>query len=1034
MPTEENAPQQSNWTMKALVIGIATVVAVLIFGSWWVSQSATTATQSAVRSISMFYLDELTGRREQVVESNLNRNIDDMKTAVGLLTPEDLGDVEHLQAYQARMKKLYGLEKFAFVGRSGIIYTSTGQQHDIDDYGFDPKTITGPDISIKGLHTDDARVVIAIPLEDLQLSGDPLVACFMEMTMQHMIDGLSLQSDTNETTFCNIYTTDGEALTNMVLGGLAKEDNLLEAMKHADFEEGYSLEAMTDDFHNGRGGVVSFTYGGIQETLDYVPITGTDWMLTYLIRESVITEQVSEISDGIVMRGVIQTALTALVLVAVALVILGQTRRSTRLAYEKEAADTANRVKQEEMERRLALQEQLLDQEKQRKQQDRMITALASDYRGVFYVDLDADEGICYQADTRSKGKISEGEHFPFHEVFTEYAHDHVGESFRDDFLAFIEPAAIRAALEDHPVISFRYLTNRDGRESYEMLRIASVRHAEDRVDHVVHAVGIGFTDVDGETRDQMAQSQALSDALAAAEEANKAKTAFLSNMSHEIRTPMNAIIGLDSIALSDPTLSDKTRDHLEKIGDSAHHLLGLINDILDVSRIESGRMTIKSEQFSFSKMLEQVNTIINGQCDDKGLNYRCSINGTVDPTYIGDGMKLKQTLINILGNAVKFTPEGGNVELAVERIAQFDGRSTLRFTISDTGIGMSEEYLSRIFETFSQEDSSTTNKYGSTGLGMAITKSIVEMMNGTIEVASKKGEGTTFTVTVTLLDATDLGGDDNVHINPESLNVLVIDDDPVACEHAKLVLEEVGIGVETALSGAEAIEAVRLRHARRTPFNLILVDWKMPEMDGVETTRQIRDIIGNESAIIILTAYNWDDVYDEATDAGVDNFIAKPLFANNVLDQFRDSLKKKNLFGQETESRAELAGRRILVAEDMVINVEILKMLMESREVEVEHAENGRIAVEMFESHPAGYYDAILMDMRMPEMDGLTATTKIRALDRDDAKKIPIIALTANAFDEDVQQSLQAGLNAHLSKPVESDSLFDTLELLIED
>ncbi|MGI6221245.1 MAG: response regulator [Coriobacteriales bacterium] len=1034
MSARENTPRQSGWTTKALVIGIIAVAAVLVFGSWWMNQSARNATESAVRSVSMFYLDELTGRREQVVESNINSNIDTLQIAVEQLTPEDLSDTEHLQAFQSEMKQLFGLEKFAFVGESGLIYTSTGTQDNIDEYSFDREAMTGPEVSVKDLQTDNPLIIIAIPLENVSVSGDPLTICFMEMTSQSMTDGLSLQSDANETTFCNIYTNDGVALTNMVLGGLAKEDNLLEALKHAKFDQGYSLETIVDDFHNGRGGVASFTYNGTRETLDYMPVKGTDWMLTYLIRENVITEQVSHISDGIAMRGILQTVLTAVVLAAVAVIILMQIRRNTRMLYEREAAEAANHVKQEEMEQRLELQEKLLEQEKHRAEQDKMITALASDYRGVYYADLDTGEGVCYQADTRNKSKIAEGDRFRFHDALVEYAHEHVHEAFREDFLKFIEPESIRTALEAEPVISFRYLTDRDGREAYEMLRMAGVRHVEDRDDGIVHAVGVGFTDVDAETREQMAQSQALSDALTVAEEASKAKTAFLSSMSHEIRTPMNAIIGLDSIALADPDLTDKTRDHLEKIGDSARHLLGLINDILDVSRIESGRMVIKNEQFSFSKMLEQVNTIIGGQCDDKGLEYRCSITGGVDGAYIGDEMKLKQTLINILGNAVKFTPEGGKVELGIERIAHFGGKSTLRFTMSDTGIGMSEEFLPRLFDTFSQEDSSSTNKYGSTGLGMAITKNIVEMMNGTIEVTSKKGEGTTFTVTVTLLDASDLGDDnDELRIDPEKLNVLVIDDDPVACEHAKVVLEEVGIGVSTALSGAEAIETIRLRHARRTPFNLILVDLKMPEMDGIETTRRIREIVGNESAVIILTAYNWDDVLVEALDAGVDNFIAKPLFASSVLDQFRDSLKKKQVARGE-ERRAELAGRRILVAEDMSINVEILRMLMETRQVEIEHAENGRIAVDMFESHPAGYYDAILMDMRMPEMDGLTATATIRALDRDDAKRIPIIALTANAFDEDVQQSLQVGMNAHLSKPVEPENLFDTLELLIED
>ena len=667
------------------------------------------------------------------------------------------------------------------------------------------------------------------------------------------------------------------------------EDNLLDAMHIAAFEPPYSYESFLQEFQAGTRGVVSFTFNGIRETLTYIPVSGTDWQLTYLIRESVISERISAISEGAVRRSIVQSLMTVAAMLLMFGLIFDQTKRNSRLLLEQETAEAENRVKREELEHRLALQEKLLE------------------------------------------------------------------------------------------------------------------------------------------------QRQDLSDALTAAEEASKAKSAFLSNMSHEIRTPMNAIIGLDSIALNDPDLPQKTRGYLEKIGASAEHLLGLINDILDMSRIESGRLTLKNEEFSFQKLLEAINTMFSGQCQEKGLEYQCRINSEVDDYYIGDNMKLRQVLINILGNAVKFTPSGGKVELDVERAAQFDGKTTLRFTISDTGIGMSKEYLPRLFDTFSQEDSSTTTKYGSTGLGMAITKSLVELMNGHIDVESEKGVGTTFIVTVTLSDSgrTDLQEQEEVH--PDEMTVLIVDDDPVACRHAQLVLEKAGIASELASSGKQAVDMVRLRHARMDPYNLILVDWKMPEMDGVETARQIRAEIGRESAIIILTAYRWDDVLEEALQAGVDSFLPKPLFAAAVLEEFKSALKRKNIPEKKQQAKADLAGRRILLAEDMDVNAEILLMVLQMREMKADRAENGKQAAELFAAHPAGYYDAILMDMRMPEMDGLEATRVIRAMDRPDAKAIPIIALTANAFDEDVQRSLQAGLNAHLSKPVQPELLFGTLENLIQ-
>ena len=403
--------------------------------------------------------------------------------------------------------------------------------------------------------------------------------------------------------------------------------------------------------------------------------------------------------------------------------------------------------------------------------------------------------------------------------------------------------------------------------------------------------------------KDELAESKkALVAALAEAERANKAKTVFLSNMSHEIRTPMNAILGLNTIAASDPTASREVKKHLEKIGVSARHLLEIINDILDMSRIESGRMTLKNEPFTFSRAIDQVNSIIGGQCKDKGLAYKCSLNGQFDECYIGDAMKLKQILINILGNSVKFTPEGGSVNLEVTEISRSDGKVVLKFVASDTGIGISKEFLPHIFDTFSQENSSAAGTYGSTGLGMAITKSIVGLMNGTISVESEKKKGTTFTVTVTLAE-----------------------------------------------SAAKA-----------------------PETAGGEET-------------------------------------------------------------QNGSAGTDLTGCRILLAEDVPVNAEIVKMILGMRKIEVDTAENGKIAAEMFASHDPGYYAAILMDMRMPVMDGLESTRVIRSMERSDAGTIPIIALTANAFDDDVQRSLQAGLNAHLSKPIEPTALFRTLEELVK-
>ena len=1023
----EKRPPQKTGVFLTIVIGGIVIAATLILTTLLMGQSARRTTEEAVHVVSDFYLQELAGRREQVVSSNLSENITNMRSAIELLDQEDLSDIAHLQSWQARMKKLYNLEKFAFVNADGLIYTSLGPENTIDEYHFDYNTISEPEISIKNLESDRKKVIIAIPLDRIPFQGQTLVACFMEIDMNRLLEGVSIQTNTSSATFCNLYYENGIPLTGVVLGGLSEDSNLLISLREAEFTSHGSLAQIEDDFRNGRQGMISFTYHGASENMYYIPVSNTNWMLTYLIRESMITDQIQPISQGIITRSLIQMILIIVALLVVFSVIIHQNRVEAALTTERETMEAENRVKRQELEERLKLQNQLLEQERQN---DTMRILHGMLNSGPWFMDFD-ENGVMTSV------------------TWTKTFRHMIGYQNQEDFPDKLESWSDLLHPDDRKRVLQQYhdtVRDTSGQKVYDVeYRLLT----KDRGWRWFHAVGqltrrpdgspityIGiFVDItEKKIMEQKLEEQqeSLKNALEQAEQANAAKTSFLSSMSHEIRTPMNAIIGLDSIALKDPGLTARTREHLEKIGASAKHLLGLINDILDMSRIESGRMTLKNEEFSFREMLEQINTMINGQCQDKGLTYDCRITGHVEDYYIGDDMKLKQVIINILGNAVKFTPEGGTVTFLVEPVSQFEDKATLRFVMKDTGIGMDKAYLPKIFEAFSQEDATKANKYGSTGLGMAITKNIVEMMNGVIAVESEKGAGSTFTVTVTLKKS-GRHSHDAGQLRPQDMRVLVIDDDPVACEHARLVLEEVGIVSDSCFSGKEALEMLSLAHARREAYNLILVDLKMPEQNGVEVTRKIRELYHGESTIIILTAYSWEDVMEEAIEAGVDSFMAKPLFASGVLKEFKSAIQRKNA-AEEAVHRADLRGKRILLAEDMLINAEIMRELLGMREMEVDHAENGEIVVDMFSRSPEGYYDAILMDVRMPVRDGLQATAAIRALDRPDAKTIPIIAMTANAFDEDVQRSLQVGMNAHLSKPVEPEHLYETLEILIRD
>ena len=665
---------------------------------------------------------------------------------------------------------------------------------------------------------------------------------------------------------------------------------------------------------------------------------------------------------------------------------------------------------------------------KQRDERQRMmLSALTDDYDVLIRSDIDRDTFAVLRTNDSYLDYCPELYSYRSLSAFLDRL-SHLNEEEYESFQTHVNREnMIQSLTQDQALYHNFRLTDKAGNSTIYQVKIVPVgTWPESRW------ILLGIHNINETVRAEEKQQQMLKEALEKAEYANHAKTAFLSNMSHEIRTPMNAIIGLDNLALHNDALDEQTRDYLEKIGSSARHLLGLINDILDMSRIESGRIMLRKEEFSFSAMLEQINTMVMSQCSDKGLDYECRVLSRVDDYYIGDDTRFKEVLINILSNAVKFTDAPGSIQMTVERTAVFENQSTLRFCIRDTGIGMDKEFIPRIFDAFSQEDSSNKNRYGSTGLGMAITKRIVDMMNGTISVQSEKGVGTEFTVVVTLKNSEHQDESHENSIEPGNIHVLIVDDEEYSAEHARTVLNDAGVRADICMSGQEALHMLEIQHTKQEPYNLVLMDWKMPEMDGLETARRIRESYGRKTVVILLTAYNWYDVLDKAMEAGIDSFLTKPLFASKVISEFERVARHNNLNLFTEKKRADLAGRRILLAEDIEMNAEIMMDVLEMEGMETDHAENGRIVVDMFQNSEAGMYSAILMDIRMPEMDGLEATQAIRALDRPDARTIPIIALTANAFDEDVQQSLQVGMNAHLTKPVEPERLFKTLGELI--
>ncbi|MBQ9442639.1 MAG: response regulator [Selenomonadaceae bacterium] len=719
-----------------------------------------------------------------------------------------------------------------------------------------------------------------------------------------------------------------------------------------------------------------------------------------------------------------QIILTVIVMITIFTVIIIQARRTAKIVHEKEINETANRIKQEEMEEKIRLQNKILEEEKQRHRQDEMIRALSSDYRSVFYYDLEKDEGVCYRSrrNTHDENEIIS----PFSKMLEDYLKKSVVENYLDNVLKFIRPENLRKGLQLTNIISYRYLAAQNNRQYYEMIRVAKIDDGEE-----IHAVGVGFANVDEQTREAMVQNQILADALAQAQHANISKTTFLSNMSHDIRTPMNAIIGFTTMALRHFDNQAQVKDSLEKVLSSSNHLLGLINDILDMSRIDSGRVEIQEQECNLSELVHSLIHIIQPQITAKQQLFHIDAFQVKNEYVHADQLKINQVLINILSNAVKYTPATGTISF---RISQFDsdkpGYAKYEFRVKDNGMGMSKEFLKHIFDPF-ERDLSNTKTLGiqGTGLGMTITKKMVELMNGKIEVESELDKGSEFIVTL------ELKLQENVKylINGEleGLRVLVVDDDFETCDSVTEILKNLGVRSEWTTSPREAVFRAKKALNDKDPFNAYIVDWLMRELNGIETVRQLRRVVGNDAPIVILTAYDYSDIENEARSAGVTEFCTKPLFMSDLKKVLSRATGNFKVEEKKTDDLTEtdFTGKRVLLVEDVEVNREIAKAVLSETGLEVEDAPDGIDAVEIFQRSKKNYYDLILMDIQMPKMNGYEATKKIRALERDDAKNIPIIAMTANAFEEDKTSAFNAGMNDHVAKPLDIPKLLATLK-----
>jgi signal transduction histidine kinase/CheY-like chemotaxis protein len=594
-----------------------------------------------------------------------------------------------------------------------------------------------------------------------------------------------------------------------------------------------------------------------------------------------------------------------------------------------------------------------------------------------------------------------------------------------DEIKEFLSANYIQRELQDKDHIEMKY--RRKAKEGYEWC--VTTFTAAKRKNGVPVAVTMTIRSIDEIMQQEEKQKKLLDLAVKRAEAANNAKSDFLSNMSHDIRTPMNAILGMTAIATIHIDDKERVMDALNKITLSGKHLLGLINSILDMSKIESGKISLREEEFNLSDTVEGLMSMLHTQMEKKKLNIQVNIAKIEHEDVIGDDQHLSQILVNIMSNAIKFTPEGGNILLRIkERTSDIIGRACYEFVFEDTGIGMEESFVDKIFEPFARAADSRTTRTEGTGLGMSIALNIAKMMGGDIQVESELGKGSKFTVTVYLKIN---------HVMPEnigmlkSLPVLVVDDEAQVCESTCEILNSLDMQVQYVLDGDDAVEKIKEAHMKKEDFSVVILDWKMPKKNGLETTREIRRIMGEEIPIIILSAYDWSEIEEEATRAGVNAFTEKPLFKSRLTHVLKEVLGVKQENRQQLESlmKCDYSGRHVLLVDDNELNIEVAGELLGSIGLDVDYTYNGKQAVERLEEMPADYYDMVFMDIQMPVMNGYEAARVIRSMEHPKMKEIPIIAMTADAFTEDVKKAHAAGMNGHIAKPVDISKLEKTIE-----
>ena len=916
------------------------------------------------------HLEEVLHKSNNILSEQVNKNISYLHLWNGFLysSPDD----NRTQATLETAQKELGFDEFYFLSYDGNYITPSGEtgylglQSNLDEKLADQKDVVMNAV----LPGQDPMLVFICPETKGVYRGFAYDAIAIS---RYNADVMKAVDDTAFGGAASSYVVypDGQVIIEDIAEGKESIYNLVAILRDYSNLTEAQMQELTDDFAKGAAGNCEVTLGGIKYYLVYEGTGVQNWIMAGIVPVNVVNASM----DRLWLRTV---QIISVIVWAIAVMILLMVTHRGHIKLRRKDTEIMYR--------------------------DELFQKLSQNVDDVFLM-LDAKT---YKADYIS----------PNMERLLGLTPESVRKNINT--LALLHP-------QNSPERTKNYLEGLAGGEQREW--DGEYIHQQTGERRWFHVVAMG-SEVEKRTKyilvlsDRTADrqvNQALSDAVAAAENANRAKSTFLSNMSHDIRTPMNAIIGFTTLAVSHLDDKERMKEYLTKILASGNHLLSLINDILDMSRIESGKIQLDETEVNLSDVLHDIKTIVSGQIYAKQLELYMDAMDITDEDVYCDKTRLNQVLMNLLSNAIKFTPAGGTVSVRVRQLAgKVGGCGQYEFRVKDSGIGMSQEFAKKIFEPFERERTSTVSKIQGTGLGMAITKNIVDMMGGTIEVQTAPEKGSEFIVRVPLRAQAEPRKEVKI-AELEGLKALVVDDDFNTCDAVTKMLVKVGMRAEWTLSGKEAVLRARQSIEMGDTFKAYIIDWRLPDMNGIEVTRQIR-ALNDDTPIIILTAYDWSDIEVEAKAAGVTAFCSKPMFMSDLRDTLMTAIGQKQAQEEQgvlPQKATDFKGKHILLAEDNELNREIAVEILNAYGFEVDTAENGAVAVEKVSTAVPGQYDLVLMDVQMPIMDGYTATHRIRELENPALAGIPILAMTANAFDEDRRNALESGMNGFLSKPI---------------